>query len=152
VRVFAALGIYGTVWAVIVIHVVFAQPVMTLVFRNYYASLPAELFKAARVDGAGFWRMFFAIVLPMSTPILVVAAILQVTAIWNDFLYGLVFAGGDSMPMTVQLNNIIHTTTGERFYNVEMAATLMTAALPLLVYLVSGRLFVRGIAAGALKG
>lgn len=152
VRVFAALGIYGTVWAVIVIHVVFAQPVMTLVFRNYYASLPAELFKAARVDGAGFWRMFFAIVLPMSTPILVVAAILQVTAIWNDFLYGLVFAGRDSMPMTVQLNNIIHTTTGERFYNVEMAATLMTAALPLLVYLVSGRLFVRGIAAGALKG
>lgn len=152
VRIFAALGIYGTVWAVIIVHVVFAQPVMTLVFRNFYASLPVELFNAARVDGGGFWRIFLQIVVPMSLPILVVAAILQVTSIWNDFLYGLVFAGRDNLPMTVQLNNIINTTTGERFFNVEMAATLMTAALPLLVYFVSGRWFVRGIAAGAVKG
>ena len=152
VRIFAALGIYGTVWAVIIVHVVFAQPVMTLVFRNFYASLPVELFNAARVDGGGFWRIFLHIVVPMSLPILVVAAILQVTSIWNDFLYGLIFAGRDNLPMTVQLNNIINTTTGERFFNVEMAATLLTAALPLLVYFVSGRWFVRGIAAGAVKG
>ncbi len=96
---------------------------MTLLFRNYYASLPVELFKAARVDGGGFWRIFLQVMLPMSAPIIVVAVILQVTGIWNDFLFGLVFAGRDNLPMTVQLNNIVNTTTGERVYNVNMAAT-----------------------------
>ena len=125
---------------------------MTLLFRNFFAALPIELFKAARVDGAGFVRMFTAIMLPMSLPILIVAVILQVTGIWNDFLLGLVFAGRDNLPMTVQLNNIVNSTQGERAYNVEMAATMLTALVPLLVYFFSGRWFVRGIAAGAVKG
>jgi glucose/mannose transport system permease protein len=128
------------------------MPVMTLLFRNYYSSLPIELFKAARVDGAGFWQIFVHVLLPMSAPIGVVAVILQVTGIWNDFILGLVFAGRDNLPMTVQLNNVVNSTTGERLYNVNMAATILTAAVPLAVYFLSGRWFVRGIAAGAIKG
>ena len=90
--------------------------------------------------------------LPMATPIIVVAVILQVTGIWNDFLYGLIFAGRKNLPMTVQLNNVVNSTQGVKEYNVNMAATIITALLPLLVYFLSGRWFVRGIAAGAVKG
>ena len=146
------LCLYSTVACVVVIHTVFGMPLLTLLFRNYFASLPPELFKAARVDGAGFWRIFIQIMLPMSMPIFVVAIILQVTGIWNDFLFGLIFAGQPNYPMTVQLNNIFNSIQGVREYNVDMAATILTAALPLTVYFVSGRLFVRGIAAGAVKG
>ncbi|MBS1180183.1 MAG: sugar transporter permease [Proteobacteria bacterium] len=152
VRVYAQAGIYGSLPAIVLTHIIFGMPVMTLLFRNYYSGLPVELFKAARVDGAGFWKIFFAIILPMSAPITIVAVIMQVTAIWNDFLLGLVFAGRDNLPMTVQLNNIVNTTTGERAYNVNMAATMLTSLVPLTVYLVSGRWFVRGIASGAVKG
>jgi len=152
VRIFASAGMFGTLPCIIIVHTIFGMPLMTLIFRNYYASLPVELFKAARVDGGGFWQIFFYVLLPMSTPMLIVAAILQVTGIWNDFLLGLTFAGGGNVPMTVQLNNIVNSTTGERAYNVNMAATLLTAAVPLFVYFISGRWFVRGIAAGAVKG
>ena len=148
----ATLGLFGTLPGVLLIHTQFGMPVMTLLFRNYYAGVPRELFMAARIDGGGFWRIFVQLMLPMSLPIVVVAMIMQVTAIWNDFLLGLVFAGREWLPMTVQLNNIINTTTGERLYNVNMAATLLTSLVPLTVYLVSGRWFVRGIAAGAVKG
>jgi glucose/mannose transport system permease protein len=146
------MGIYSTLWAVILVHTIFGMPILTLLFRNYFASLPMELFKAARVDGAGFWRIFLQVMLPMSLPIFVVAIILQVTGIWNDFLFGLVFAGQPNYPMTVQLNNIVNSIQGVREYNVNMAATILTAAVPLIVYFVSGKLFVRGIAAGAVKG
>ncbi|MBB5751744.1 carbohydrate ABC transporter permease [Prosthecomicrobium pneumaticum] len=152
VLVTASLGIFGTLQAVILIHTIFGMPILTLLFRNYFASLPPELFKAARVDGAGFWRIFFQIMLPMSLPILAVAIILQVTGIWNDFLFGVIFAGTQNYPMTVQLNNIVNSTQGVREYNVNMAATILTGLVPLAVYFVSGRLFVRGIAAGAVKG
>jgi glucose/mannose transport system permease protein len=146
------MGIYSTLWAVILVHTIFGMPILTLLFRNYFASLPVELFKAARIDGAGFWGVFLKIMVPMSAPIFVVAIILQVTGIWNDYLFGLVFAGQPNYPMTVQLNNIVNSIQGVREYNVNMAATILTAAVPLFVYFVSGRLFVRGIAAGAVKG
>ncbi len=152
VRIFSQIGIYNSLACIVLVHVIFGLPVMTLLFRNYYAGLPSELFKAARVDGGGFWTIFLRVMLPMSTPILVVAAILQVTGIWNDFIFGLTFAGRENLPMTVQLNNIVNSTQGERAYNVDMAATVLTALVPLVVYLVSGRWFVRGIAAGAVKG
>jgi glucose/mannose transport system permease protein len=125
---------------------------MTLLFRNFYAALPAELFNAARIDGGGYFAIFFRLMLPMSTPILIVAVILQVTGIWNDFILGLVFAGRENLPMTVQLNNVVNSSMGEREYNVNMAATVLTAMVPLVLYFVSGRWFVRGIAAGAVKG
>ena len=146
------IGLYGTLTGLVIVHTIFGMPILTLLFRNYFASIPEELFKAARVDGAGFWGIYFKIMLPMSLPIFVVAMILQVTGIWNDFLFGTVFAGRENMPMTVQLNNIVTTTTGIREYNVNMAATILTAAVPLVVYFISGKWFVRGIAAGAVKG
>jgi glucose/mannose transport system permease protein len=152
VRALAVVHLYSSLPGIVVIHTVFGMPVMTLLFRNYYASVPIELFKAARIDGGGFWRIFLQLMLPMSTPILIVAVILQITGIWNDYIYGLIFAGRENLPMTVQLNNIVNTSTGTRLYNVNMAATILTSAVPLLVYLISGRWFVRGIAAGAVKG
>lgn len=152
VRGLATLSLFGSLPGIVLIHTAFGMPIMTLLFRNYYASLPMELFHAARIDGGGFWRIFFQLMLPMSTPIVIVAVIMQVTAIWNDFILGLVFAGRENLPMTVQLNNIINTTTGERLYNVNMAATILTSLVPLVVYLVSGRWFVRGITAGGVKG
>jgi glucose/mannose transport system permease protein len=151
VKLEALMGIYSSLPGIVVVHIVFAMPIMTLLFRNYYAGLPGELFKAARVDGGGFWRIFIQLVLPMSTPMLIVAAIMQITGVWNDYILGLTFAGREHQPMTVQLNNVINTTTGERLYNLNMAATILTSAVPLLVYLISGRWFVRGIAAGAVK-
>jgi glucose/mannose transport system permease protein len=152
VRVMALAGVFGSLPAIVLVHLVFGMPMMTLLFRNYYCSVPHELFQAARVDGAGFWRIFLRIMLPMSLPIIVVAAIIQVTGVWNDYILGLVFAGRENLPMTVQLNNVINTTTGTRLYNVNMAATILTALVPLTLYFASGRWFVRGIAAGAVKG
>jgi len=152
VRMLAGVGLFGSLPALIVVHTIFGMPIMTLLFRNYYSSLPDELFKAARIDGGGFWRIFWSVMLPMSTPMLVVAAIMQVTGVWNDYLMGLIFGGSGMVPMTVQLNNIVNSTFGEKAYNVNMAATLLTSAVPLLVYVVSGRWFVRGIASGAVKG
>ena len=146
------IGLYGTLSGLIIVHSIFGMPILTLLFRNYFASLPEELFKAARVDGAGFWGIYFRIMLPMSLPIFVVAIILQVTGIWNDFLFGVVYTRPDTYPMTVQLNNIVNSTQGVKEYNVNMAATLITGLVPLAIYFISGKLFVRGIAAGAVKG
>ncbi|NJS37925.1 MAG: carbohydrate ABC transporter permease [Rhodobacteraceae bacterium] len=145
-------GLYGTLWGLVLVHTIFGMPILTLLFRNYFSSIPEELFKAARVDGAGFWGIYFRIMLPMSLPIFVVALILQVTGIWNDFLFGVVYTKPDLYPMTVQLNNIVNSVQGVKEYNVNMAATLLTGMVPLVVYFVSGKLFVRGIAAGAVKG
>ena len=112
VRIFSVFGINNSLFGIVIIHTIFGLPTMTLLFRNYFVSLPPELFKAARVDGAGFFRIFWSIMLPMATPMLVVAVILQVTGIWNDFILGLVFAGRENLPMTVQLNNIVNSTQG----------------------------------------
>jgi glucose/mannose transport system permease protein len=146
------MGLYGSLSGLVIVHSIFGMPILTLLFRNYFVSLPEELFKAARIDGAGFWQIYFRIMLPMSLPIFVVAIILQVTGIWNDFLFGVVYTKPDYYPMTVQLNNIVNSVQGVKEYNVNMAATLLTGAVPLIVYFLSGRLFVRGIAAGAVKG
>jgi glucose/mannose transport system permease protein len=146
------MGLYGSLSGLVIVHTIFGMPILTLLFRNYFVSLPEELFKAARIDGAGFWQIYFRIMLPMSLPIFVVAIILQVTGIWNDFLFGVVYTKPDYYPMTVQLNNIVNSVQGVKEYNVNMAATLLTGAVPLIVYFLSGRLFVRGIAAGAVKG
>jgi glucose/mannose transport system permease protein len=152
VRLFSVFGIYNSLVGIVIVHIVFGMPIMTLLFRNFYSSLPRELFNAARIDGGGFMTIFLRVMLPMSTPMLIVAVILQVTGIWNDFILGLTFAGRENLPMTVQLNNIVNSVQGERAYNVDMAATVLTALVPLVVYFGSGRWFVRGIAAGAVKG
>ncbi|MEH6728391.1 MAG: carbohydrate ABC transporter permease [Hyphomicrobiales bacterium] len=146
------MGLYTKLSGLVIVHTVFGMPILTLLFRNYFSSVPEELFKAARVDGAGFWGIYFQIMLPMSLPIFVVAIILQVTGIWNDFLFGVIYTKPENYPMTVQLNNIVNSVQGVKEYNVNMAATLLTGLVPLIVYFVSGKLFVRGIAAGAVKG
>ncbi|RFC66966.1 MULTISPECIES: carbohydrate ABC transporter permease [Mesorhizobium] len=146
------IGLYGSLFGLIIVHCIFGMPILTLLFRNYFSALPQELFKAARVDGAGFWQIFLRIMLPMSLPIFVVAVILQVTGIWNDFLFGVVYTRPDTYPMTVQLNNIVNSVQGVKEYNVNMAATILTGLVPLIIYFASGKLFVRGIAAGAVKG
>ena len=146
------LGLYGSLWGLVLVHTIFGMPILTLIFRNYFASLPEELFKAARVDGAGFWTIFIKVMMPMSLPIFVVAVILQVTGIWNDFLFGVIYTKPATYPMTVQLNNIVNAVQGVKEYNVNMAATLLTGLVPLTIYFISGKLFVRGIAAGAVKG
>jgi glucose/mannose transport system permease protein len=152
VLILAQFKLFGTLAGIIIVHTIFGMPILTLLFRNYFASLPVDLFKAARVDGAGFWGIFFRIMLPMSLPIFTVAIILQVTGIWNDFLFGVIYAGRENLPMTIQLNNIVNSSQGEKEFNVNMAATIITALVPLIIYFISGKLFVRGIAAGAVKG
>ena len=146
------IGLMGSIGGLVLVHTVFGMPILTLLFRNYFASIPEELFKAARVDGAGFWQIYFQIMVPMALPIFVVAIILQVTGIWNDFLFGVIYTKPATYPMTVQLNNIVNSVQGVKEYNVNMAATLLTGLVPLVIYFASGKLFVRGIAAGAVKG
>jgi glucose/mannose transport system permease protein len=146
------LHLFATLPGIIIVHTIFGMPILTLLYRNYYSSIPIEIFKASRIDGAGFWQTFFRVMLPLSIPITTVALILQVTGIWNDFLFALVFAGKENIPMTLQLNNIVKTTFGTVEYDVNMAATILTALVPLIIYFVSGKWFVRGIAAGAVKG
>ncbi|MEY3953333.1 MAG: hypothetical protein RLZZ397_213 [Pseudomonadota bacterium] len=151
-QVLGWLGIASSIWGLILVHVIAGIPSTTLFFRNYYVGLPDELIKAAMLDGASFWQIFWRIVLPLSTPILVVTLIWQFTNIWNDFLYGVVFSGADSKPITVGLNNLANTSTTVKEYNVDMAAAMIAALPTLFVYVVAGKFFVRGLTAGAVKG
>ncbi|MDI4633173.1 carbohydrate ABC transporter permease [Pelomonas sp. V22] len=151
-QVLGTLGLASSVGGLVLVHVIAGLPSTTLFFRNYYAGLPDELIRAAMLDGAGFWQIFRRIVLPLSTPILVVTLIWQFTNIWNDFLYGVVFSGADSKPVTVGLNNLANTSSSVKEYNVDMAAALIAALPTLIVYVLAGKYFVRGLTAGAVKG
>ena len=115
-------------------------------------TIPDALIQAARIDGAGFWTTFFLILIPVSLPIFVVAIIWQFTAIWNDFLFGASFSSAESRPLMVALNNLVNTSTGTKAYNVDMAGTIIAALPTMIVYIVGGRYFVRGLTAGAVKG
>ena len=150
--VVANLGIYGTIWAIALVHAVLAMPLLTLIFRNFYKDIPRELISAAIMDSGSFWRIFLEIILPMSGNIMVVVLILMITTVWNDYLVGLTFGGIGAKPMTVILANSVITSRGEVIYNVNMAAALLTAIPPLVVYFALGRFFVQGITAGAIKG
>jgi glucose/mannose transport system permease protein len=151
-RVLATLGLFGSLSGLVLVHVAYGIAVTTLLFRNFYLAVPDEIIRAARLDGAGFFAAFLHIVLPLSKPMLAVAAILQFTGIWNDFLFGVVFAGPGNAPVTVALNNLVSASLGAREYNTDMAAALLTALPTLVAYVVSGRYFLRGLAAGAVKG
>ena len=151
-QILGYLGLASSIWGLVLVHLLCGLPSTTLFFRNYYAALPDELIKAAMLDGAGFWRIFWRIVLPLSTPILVVTLIWQFTQIWNDFLFGVVFSSTDSKPLTVGLNNLANTSSSVKEYNVDMAAAMITGLPTLFVYIVAGKYFVRGLTAGAVKG
>jgi glucose/mannose transport system permease protein len=151
-QILGTLHLASSIWGLILVHVLCGLPSTTLFFRNYYAGLPDELIKAAMLDGAGFWRIFVRIVLPLSTPILVVTLIWQFTQIWNDFLFGVVFSSTDSKPITVGLNNLANTSSSVKEYNVDMAAAMIAGLPTLFIYVVAGKYFVRGLTAGAVKG
>ena len=151
-RTLGVLGMAGTIPGLIMVHVIYGLAFTTLFFRNYYITIPRELVNAARIDGAGFWLIFKRIILPISTPIVVVSVIWQFTQIWNDFLFGVVYSSGDSQPITVALNNLVNSSTGVKEYNVDMAAAIIAALPTLLVYVVAGKYFVRGLTAGSVKG
>ncbi len=145
-------GLANTLAGLIFVHVVYGMAFTTLFFRNFYVGVPTELVQAARVDGAGFFRIYWRILLPVSLPIFVVCIIWQFTQVWNDFLFGVVFGGSDTQPITVALNNLVNTSTGVKEYNVDMAAAMIAALPTLFVYLVAGKYFIRGLTAGAVKG
>jgi len=146
------LGLANTTAGLVLVHVIYGLAFTTLFFRNYYVGIPDALIKAARLDGAGFFTIFFKILLPLSTPIVMVSLIWQFTQIWNDFLFGVVFASGSSQPITVALNNLVNTSTGAKEYNVDMAAAMIAALPTLLVYIFAGKYFVRGLTSGVVKG
>ena len=151
-RVLGVMGLAGSISGLIFVHVIYGIGFTTLFFRNYYVTIPTELVKAAKVDGASFWRIFMSIFLPLSLPIIVVTVIWQFTQIWNDFLFGVSFSQAGTQPVTVALNNIVNSTTGVKEYNVDMAAAIIAALPTLLVYVVAGKYFIRGLTAGSVKG
>lgn len=146
------LGLANSIAGLVFVHVIYGLAFTTLFFRNFYVSVPQELTKAARIDGAGFFTIFWRIILPLSPPIIVVCVIWQFTQIWNDFLFGVVFSSGERQPITVALNNLVNTSTGVKEYNVDMAAAIIAGLPTLLVYVVAGKYFLRGLTAGAVKG
>lgn len=145
------LGLFNTISGLVLIHVVQGMSFTTLFCRNYYVSIPVDLLKAARIDGAGFFRIFRRIVLPLSSPILIVCVIWQFTGIWNEFLYGVTFSAGENQPITAALIALSAQLSQAPQYGQQSAAVLMAAAPPLLVYLFGGRYFVRGLTSGAVK-
>lgn len=151
-RTLGLLGLAGSVTGLIFVHTVYGLAFTTLFFRNFFIGVSDGIVQAAKVDGAGFFRIFFLIILPMAPPAIVVTVIWQFTQIWNDFLFGIAFTVGDSNPVTVALNNIVNTSTGVKEYNVDMAAAILAALPTLVVYVVAGKYFIRGLSAGALKG
>ena len=151
-RLLGLMQIANTSGGLILVHIIYGVAFTTLFFRNYYVTVPEELVKAARIDGAGFFTIFARIILPLSLPIFMVCFIWQFTQIWNDFLFGVVFGGTSAQPVTVALNNLVNTSTGVTEYNVNMAAAIIAALPTLGLYLVAGKYFVRGLTAGAVKG
>ncbi len=151
-RILGLSGLAGSTPGLVLVHVVYGLGFTTLYFKNYYQVFPTELIRAAQIDGAGFFRIFWRILLPSSGPIIVVSVIWQFTNIWNDFLFGASFADFDSQPMTVALNNLVQSSTGVKEYNVHFAGAIIAALPTLLVYIVAGRYFVRGLMAGSVKG
>ena len=151
-KLLGSLGLANTVTGLVMVHVIYGIAFTTLFFRNYYVGIPTELVKAAKLDGAGFFNIFRHIFLPLSTPIFVVTIIWQFTQIWNDFLFGVGYSGSGTQPITVALNNLVNTSVGGKEYNVDMAAAIIAALPTLVVYVIAGKYFVRGLTAGAVKG
>ena len=150
VQVMSNVGLYGSIQGLILVHVIYGIPITTLIFRNYYAAIPTELLEAAKVDGAGFFRIYRSILLPLSASGFVVVLIWQFNSVWNDFLFAATLTTQPNWPMTVALNNLAGSFSVA--WNVQMAGALLAAMPTLLVFIILGRYFVRGLLAGSLKG
>lgn len=147
-----AMRLSGSTYGLWVVYTAYSIPFTTLFFRNYYTTIPDELVRSAKIDGAGFFRTFWHIILPISPPMIVVSLIFQFTSIWNEFLFAASFTSGGAQTITVSLNNLVNTTFGAKEYNVDMAGALITSLPTLLVYILAGRYFMRGLTAGSVKG
>jgi glucose/mannose transport system permease protein len=145
------MGLTNTLTGLVMIHTIQGLSFTTLFCRNYYVAIPQELIRAARIDGAGFYRIFWRIVLPLSPPILIVTVIWQFTHIWNEFLYGVTFTTGEQQPVTAALIALSAAVADIPQHGVQSAAVIIAALPTLLVYLLGGRYFVRGLTAGAVK-
>jgi glucose/mannose transport system permease protein len=145
----STIGLYGSIPGLILVHVVYGIPICTLIFRNYFATVPRELLEAARMDGASVLGIFRHIMLPISIPGFVVVMIWQFTSIWNEFLFAITIAQQQQV-ITVALQNLAGSLLAQ--YQIQMAGSLLAAAPTLLVYILLGRYFVRGLLAGSLKG
>ncbi|OQY28643.1 MAG: ABC transporter permease [Anaerolineaceae bacterium 4572_5.2] len=145
------MGLYGSISGLVIVHVIYGLPITTLIFRNYYAEIPTEMIEAGKIDGAGFFKIYKDIVFPISLPGFVVVIIWQFTQIWNEFLFAVTLTSGTgNEPITVALSNL----AGGRAvnWNLPMAGALMAALPTLVVYLVLGKYFIRGLLAGSVKG
>jgi glucose/mannose transport system permease protein len=149
-KVLDAIGLYNTIAGLILVHVVYGLPIVTLIFRNYYAAVPYDLVEAGRMDGTGYWGIFAHIFLPLSIPGFVVAGIWQFTQIWNNFLFAVSLTNAPNQPVTVALVNIAGSQTVQ--WNVQMASALLVSIPTLAVYILLGKYFVRGLLAGSVKG
>lgn len=149
VQVMSKIGLAGGTWGLVVVHVVYGIPITTLIFANYFRTIPETLIEAAKIDGAGIFKIFTRIMIPLSIPAFVVVFIWQFTSAWNDFLFAVVLTNTESWPVTVALNNL----AGSQIiaWNVQMAASFIAAVPTLLVYIFLGRYFLRGMMSGALK-
>jgi len=151
VQVLTFFHLYGSIAGLIFVHCVFGIPITALIFRSYYVTVPRDLLDAGRIDGAGFFGLYWWIMLPIAAPAFAVALIWQFTNIWNDFLLGVVVLSNPRLaPITVAINNITGSYSVE--WNLQMAAAILAAAPTVIVYLLLGRLFMRGLLAGAMKG
>jgi len=151
-KILGLLGLSGSIGGLVLIHTVYGLGFTTLFFRNGYKSIPTEMIEAAQIDGAHFMRIFIGIMLPLSAPVFAVSIIWQTTNIWNDFLFGASFAGVASQPIMVALNNLVSSSTGVKEYNIHFAGAMMAALPTLIIYILSGRYFIRGLTSGAVKG
>ena len=151
-RVLGLMDLAGSISGLIFVHVIYGIGFTTPFFRNYYVNIPSELVKAAKMDGATFLRIFWSIFLPLSLPIIVVTVIWQFTQIWNDFLFGVTFSFGENAPLQVALNNMVLTSASVKYYNVDMAAAIMAALPTLIIYVLAGNYFIKGLTAGSVKG
>jgi len=150
VQFLQSIQLYGSLWGLILVHVVYGLPITTLIFRNYYAEVPTELLEAGKIDGAGFFGLYWNVLIPISLPGFVVVIIWQFTQIWNEFLFGVTLTTTGSQPITVALQNLAGSQIVE--WNVQMAGAFLTALPTLLVYILLGRYFIRGLLAGSIKG
>jgi glucose/mannose transport system permease protein len=144
-------GLMNTLTGLVIIHTIQGLSFTTLFCRNYYVAIPQELIRAARIDGAGFFRIFWRIILPLSPPILIVTVIWQFTHIWNEFLYGVTFTTGQQQPVTAALIALSAAVADIPQHGVQSAAVMIAALPTLLIYLIGGKYFVRGLTAGAVK-
>lgn len=151
-QIFNAANLGGTLWTVWISHTIFALPLATFLLHNFMAELPYSLIEAARVDGAGHVQIFFRIILPLMAPALASFGIFQFLWVWNDLLVSLVFLGSrpEVAPLTVYIADLSGNRGGA--WHLLSAGAFISMAVPVAVFLLLQKYFVRGLLAGGVKG